>query len=67
MDGGDAQDAQDQHIVNSNIKTLERSIVRLLAMLERVAAYVNEATNNPDKRDSSIGYLIESAISSVPR
>ena len=67
VDGGDAQDPQDQRIVNSNIKTLERSIVRLLAMLERVAAYVNEATSNPDKRDSSIGYLIESAISSVPR
>ena len=36
-------------------------------MLERVSAYVNEATSNPDKRDSSVGYLIESALSSVPR
>jgi translation initiation factor 3 subunit F len=57
----------DPKIVENNIKTLERSITRLLNMLERVSTYVNEATNNPDKRDSSVGYLIESALSSVPR
>ena len=63
----DGQKDCDPKIVENNIKTLERSITRLLSMLERVSAYVNEATSNPDKRDSSVGYLIESALSSVPR
>ena len=67
IDGEDVDPKKQQQIVHNNIKTLERSIARLLSMLERVSAYVNDATKNPDKRDSSLAYLIESALSSVPR
>ena len=55
------------NLVRNDMKNLENSIQRLLELLETVSDYAEKARVNPDARDGSLGYLIESALSSVPR
>jgi translation initiation factor 3 subunit F len=57
----------DALITQNDVKNLETSMQRLLEMLETVSEYVDKASKDPSMRDGSIGYMIETALSSVPR